>query len=437
MDFSGLAYDPLLDPTNLSTDFSNISRKRSRSTTPTPRPTAGSTGSQAVSPFAAPSVTVSLADRLSDPEQRNAALNQLLQASSTNHALDGEAVLQQLAVIVFETLDWKPHQVDRNEPTFSPWKYPTEEAKAWAEHCQASFSNRVTVMAPEKLRAVEVVLVVLRNLSFAAANARLLAFSPDILAILVGALYQGTFSSSPSNIEDSSMGGNLLAVSALHALVNLAPHLDVTGQKLFCDKLFFTQKKDEGPLVPDPSSFGLAANGVWGFGSLWLAKRLDAKEDVMTDIPKSTLLELTNAVDYVIQVWAIFPALAFILNDPKASRAVLMMAVDLLQEFVNHARVGVVGSVDKEKEKGIPSARAILVDVSTVAVPFLYRTLYSIVFPNQLRLGWLQRYVVDVAHAVSCFDPQSSVNKLFVQPFLSNSRWFSVLDTRPCLAAAR
>lgn len=370
--FASLAYDPLLDPTTPAPDINSASRKRPRSTTPTSR----SNKSQKAS---SPVPSGSLADKLLDPVQRNGALNELLRISATNYALDGDSVLKALAEIVFECLDWDHStQEEEPEPTFSPWKHCTQESKLWATRCQDCFSNKHAIMAPEKFRCIEAVVVILRNLSFAAANARLLAFSADILEILVGCLYEGTFSSVPSSVEDSNLASNTLTLSALHAMVNLAPHLDVTGQKLFCDKLFFTQKADEGPLVPDPSSFGLAVDGVWGFGSLWLAKRLDAKEDVMTDIPKSALLELTNAADYVIQCWAIFPALEFIFADPKASRSVLMMAVDLVQEFVNHARVGVVGSVEQEggNSNNIPSARAILVNMPESVLNRLTDLLY-------------------------------------------------------------
>ena len=100
--------------------------------------------------------------------------------------------------------------------------------------------------------------------------------------------------------DDSSSGANsssqssTLALPALNTLVNLAPYLDVTGQKLFCDKLFLSAKADESAMFPTPSSFGQAADGSWGFGGLWLAKRLDAKEDKLQDVTSEMLLQFTH-----------------------------------------------------------------------------------------------------------------------------------------------
>ena len=65
--------------------------------------------------------------------------------------------------------------------------------------------------------------MILRNLSFVGANLRLLAYSPAVLALLNGCLYDN----------------GSLALQALQTLVHLAPHLDVSGQKLLSDKLFY------------------------------------------------------------------------------------------------------------------------------------------------------------------------------------------------------
>ena len=380
--------DPVFD-FSADTSGGSVSRKRSRSSTPTPKAASHNTSNingddsrRDNSPSAA---SQALAARLLDPAQRNAAVNELLRASAVNYALDGDIVLEALAEVVFESLDWDQDVSGDGKPIFRPhqaWTVqPTQESKDWADHCERCFSNKghMHMIDPEKLKCVEAVVVILRNLSFSAANVRLLAFSPDVLAILVGCLYEGSFFSSPSNLEDSgssaAAGSSVLALPALHALVNIAPHLDVTGQKLFCDKLFFSPKNDDAPLMPDPSSFGQAADGVWGFGSLWLAKRLDAKEDVMTDIPKAFLLELTNASDFLVQVWSIFPALSYVFEDPKSPRALLMMAVELVQEFVNHARVG-AATMEQELDDDIPNARSILINMPDVVLERLIDLLY-------------------------------------------------------------
>ncbi|CAB9510626.1 Transcription initiation factor IIF, beta subunit [Seminavis robusta] len=382
--------------TNAGNSNTNTSsRKRSRAGSPTP-------ASRPVKVVANPTVTTAtagdksqtLAARLLDPVKRNGALNELLMQSATNYVLDGEAIVKSLVAVAFDCLDWENDDNDNNnnsnkhrQPTFLPDKAWTDhssaEAKTWATHCLDRFSHREYLMELDNVRCIEAVLIIIRNLSFAAQNARLLAFSPNVLAILTGSLYEGTFASSPSSGEDPNNPNMAppnqlpLALPALHALQNLAPHLDPEGQKLFCDKLFLTQKGDEGPLVPDPATFGQAADSVWGFGSLWLAKRLDTKEDVLTDVPGPILLDLTNAAGYIVGVWSIFPALYFIFTDPRTPRSVLIQALDLLQEFVNQARVGVVGSVEDDVSKDkIPTARAILVNLPDRVLDRLIDMLY-------------------------------------------------------------
>jgi len=106
-----------------------------------------------------------------------------------------------------------------------------------------------------------------------------------------------------------------------------------------------------------------------------LAKRFDAKEDAMIDISGTTLLELTNATDLLEQMWSIFPALSFVLQDPRAPRSVLILAVEFLQEFVNHATAG-VGIEKAQEDNDIPSARAILINIPDPVLERLIDLLY-------------------------------------------------------------
>lgn len=203
-------------------------------------------------------------------------------------------------------------------------------------------------------------------------NFRLMAYSPHLLSILIGCLYEGTWSSAPSTGEDVNSSTSTLSLQALNTLVNLAPYLDLSGQKLLCDKLFL---RIDGEInVPDAGTFGQATDGSWGFGGLWLAKRLDLREDVVSDIEDRLLLNLAGAV--MAQVWAIFPALYNVMLDPKTPRVVLMNAVELLQEFMNQARVGVVGDVPEEATGEIPSARALLVNMPETLLQRLIDLLY-------------------------------------------------------------
>lgn len=327
---------------------------------------------------------------------RNIALNDLLRITSShdiNYALDGDHVLKALAGVFYDVIGWDPESEDdddndedekgsndaddtEDEPMFvakTAWEGPlTRDGRKWEKFCRSNLGS--SNLSTEDVKCLEAIITILRNLSFVSANLRLLAYSNDVLSILVGCLYEQ--STNDAGGEDNS---NSIVLNSLSVLINLSPHLDVTGQKLFCDKLFLTSTAkgappEDGAKLPDPSTFGQAVNGSWGFGSLFLAKKLDTKEDNVQDIEKDMLLQLTQ--DYLVRVWAIFPALGNVLTDTTTSRAVTMMALELLQEFINHARVGVIGNVEDQDPEKIPDTRAILVyipsDLLTRLADFLY-----------------------------------------------------------------
>jgi len=295
------------------------------------------------------------------------------------YSLNGDSTLDGLVEVFFDVIEWTPLE-ESDPPIFHSQRawtsHPTKDSAAFAHFCKRKLT--MGNLSPEKKRHLDSVIVIIRNLSFVAANLRLLAYSPRIMQILVGSLYEKCNSKNcgGDDFGASSSTSGLLALSALNALVNLAPYLDVTGQKMLCDKLFYSVgTSEEAPVVPSPEIFGQAANGAWGFGSLWLAKRFDAKEDIVQDISPKLLRLLTQK--HIVAIWSIFPALAEVLADSTASRSVVMTAVELLQEFINHARVGVVGSVeDQEGASGIPNARAILAHIPGKALERLIGLLY-------------------------------------------------------------
>lgn len=350
------------------------SRKRPRSVSPTPTSNAGTTFGS--------SIGANLLKHLKDPLTRNGALNKLMQQTmkhENNYSLHGDEVLQGLAHIFYDAIGWEGSDYDE-EPTFqsqNAWTgHVTKEAQDFADFCKMKLSKGNLRL--EDKRYLEAVLVILRNLSFVAANLRLLAYSPFIINILVGSLYEGSVGKNCGGDDSGliSQSTSILALPALQVLVNLAPYLDVTGQKLLCDKLFFSSGlTEDAPLLPSPKTFGQAANGSWGFGSLWLAKRLDTKEDLVQDVPPNLLRMLTE--EHLIGVWSIFPAMAHVLTDSTAPRLVIMAMVELLQEFISHARVGLVGTVEEqEKLSEIPSARAILVRMPDAVLRRLAALLY-------------------------------------------------------------
>jgi len=289
-----------------------------------------------------------VAAQLSNQKTQTNTLNALLTTTASheiNYTLgneqDGQLVVDALVEIAFEALGSRP--VESLNPSFKPetiWeKPPSREALAWATCC----SDRLQ----QSNRTLDVVMVILRNLSFVAANLRLLAHKNDILYLLCGCLYEKHMGLS---IEETSS----LSLSALQCLANLAPYLDVTGQRLTCDKLFLDlQSLDERDMFPTNSqTYGIAMQGL-GWGGLWLAKRLDVKEDRI-DVSKDTVLEVAQA--HLVPLWSIFHGLSSLLCDSKSPRQHVIVAMDLLKEFLEQV-------TGLESANQLPSMRSILLQI--------------------------------------------------------------------------
>ncbi len=303
-------------------------RKRSRSTTPTNNMDDVDTKESR------------WIEQLQNDKTRTSGINELLQLSSrtdVSYSLVDDQLLRSLVDIAFQEMNWVFRSEHNRHVIFSShetWQHPpTEHLRAWTQHCQQHSS----VFQSPVLAAI---LMIVRNLSFAAANGRLMAYTDACVAWLVGCLY----------------GPEAIVLNALQTIVNLQAHFDVSGQKLLIDSLFYAPTPD-GPVVPKA---GRLTQGQWGMGGVWLARHLDGKEDIMTDVSLDFIL--CHTVDQLVTVWSIFWALRHLIMGLKTSRPVLLLALDFMQEAITSARVGVVGNVDDEVEEGsIPSLRAILV----------------------------------------------------------------------------
>ena len=327
----------------------NRKRERPQSTSPVPNRdrTSNSRPTSRAKQHSLPNASI-LASRLTNPITRIHTLNTLLKTTASheiNYALgnepDGELVMDALVQIAFEELGSNPQE--SSMPIFDPetvWsKPPSKEALVWSEFC----SRRLE----EPSQTLDVVLVILRNLSFVALNLRLLAHNNQVIYLLCGCLYETHVGLS---VEETSS----LSLSALHCLVNLAPYLDVTGQRLMCDRYFLDlQSLDERDMFPSKShTYGIAKQGL-GWGGLWLAKRLDFKEDRM-DIPKTMVLEVAQS--HLVPVWSIFHGLTRVLCDHEAPRQNVIMAMDLLKEFFDQV-------TELEGKNQLPSMRSILLHI--------------------------------------------------------------------------
>lgn len=297
--------------------------------------------------------------RSGDLSRRNAELNELLQLSY-NHdvgfSVTSDIILRALAeAVILDCLQWKDADSIQKEKfiifrSAKAWTCPpTARMEAWARHC----CNVQLEKNSDSIKVCEAISMILRNFSFSGANLRLLAYSPDILHTLTAFLYIGSKDDSyRRNATESS-----LALNALQTLLNLARYLDVTGQQLLTDKLFYDGRNPasvaDNPSVPNAADFGRCVTGEWsGFGVAWLAKRLDTREDTIENVPMDLLLNLTE--DYLVAVWGIFPALHEIFVDKRSTRNVILLALDLLQELNTMARVGLVGGVQEENPDIMP-----------------------------------------------------------------------------------
>ena len=136
-----------------------------------------------------------LAAQLNEPSKRNEALNELMKltaAPELSYSLDGEEILVALVDIFFDALGWQGRRpaYARSKPVFSSmnaWtRHVTPENEEWASFCSMQLAKGK--LGINTLKLLEVVLLIMRNLSFVASNHRLMAYSPDVLNVLVGAL---------------------------------------------------------------------------------------------------------------------------------------------------------------------------------------------------------------------------------------------------------
>ena len=357
------------------TASASSSRKRSRSSTPVPQRPAAAVVERPES-----ADDQARAAALRNPSTRVAALNALLRLTASheiNYAVTGDSVITELVNIALECVQWvEPEEDDEDDdPVFSSdraWRQtPTTRNDRWAEHWKEQLGPNRLNLKPNALKTLEVLVMIFRNMSFVGANLRMFAYSPAVVEVLIGCMYDGTQGGAE---EASAPSSTALAVAAMQALLHMVPMLDLSGQKLLADRLFYTpQASKDGPMIPNPEAFGQTVG--WGFGGMWLAKRLDTKEDVMSDVKKDFLLSFTS--EYLVSVWSIFPALFQVLTSTMTPRSVLIMAVDLLQELVNQARIGVVGSAHLEDDPDeIPTLRVVLVKMPDPLIARLIDFLY-------------------------------------------------------------
>ena len=266
----------------------------------------------------------------------------------------------------------------------------------WAEHCALALSQPNPSHAAPGVRVGEAeyavlhaVVLVVRNLSFVAANGRFLVHSLGMLRVLSGCLYFRAFQRSDEDDRGRQGGANNsnVCLHALHALMNLAAQLDCTGRRIFSDMVLLDpnwiapeeEEEEEGEgeggggvqsskrrrkarapsrggsqgrirsqadvalaeadlakSVLPKAGYGLAS--VLGFGGLKIAKNFDIRDETLSRVPDDVVRTLV--APHVRSVLALFPALRYCLGVSN-NRAVVVAAMELMGELIdqpeNHA----------------------------------------------------------------------------------------------------
>ncbi|KAL3795633.1 hypothetical protein HJC23_002040 [Cyclotella cryptica] len=287
-----------------------------------------------------------------DPEKVSWALNGLLKATAdveSNYCLGvgGEKVISALCQLFDETIGWdepnEGNEVDDFKnlaPNVSHWRASSLIGKheRWRSFCRdklasqlASSSDPSLLIDPETdVRVLDMVVIILRNLSYVAQNLRFLAHSESALRVLTGALYYrgyavgvgGGEAHQGEDVQSSSHQSNM-CVYSIQALINMAPLIDVTGRQIFIDRVFLeSDEKEITSTVPDQTStgndnkefptYGIASR--LGFGGMHLAKQYDSKAETIDAISDDVVWALVGS--HVRTTLAIFPALSSVM-DPN------------------------------------------------------------------------------------------------------------------------
>jgi hypothetical protein len=186
-----------------------------------------------------------------DAEHVSRALNALLKASAdvdVNYCLGvgGEKVISALCQLFDETIGWDDEDTEdenidfkRLEPNASHWGDASLNGKhkRWRELCRAKFASPLSASSNPSLLIdhetevpiLDMILAILRNLSFVAQNLRFLLYSEDALRILTGALYYRGYSVAPQKGDEGhslSHHSNMCVYCELESFVRLLRTLD-------------------------------------------------------------------------------------------------------------------------------------------------------------------------------------------------------------------
>lgn len=364
-------------------DAGACSRKRPRS--PMPAAAAASTPDPSPRPaknFCSDAPTLAASIRSSDPSTSAAALNALLRTSSddkANYALGrgGNDVVDALVEAFDGAIRWDGGEDifdvgDEDEGDLTPsagtWYEggaddaqdgtlvlgePTVGPAVWTSFCRRRLAppmssphiNPSEFVTDADVRTLDVIVVIIRNLSYVAGNLRYLAHSPGVLRILGGCLYYRAFAREGDEEADAAKFGrgattsasnHNICVHALHALLNLAPMLDPTGRKVFTDRLLLDPTKpgsEAASVVPhDSDKYGQAKS--LGLGGMLIARRFEVRDDALSKVPDDIVRTLSAPL--IRAVLSLFPALLHSLHC-ECNRPVVSCSLEVLSTIADNA----------------------------------------------------------------------------------------------------
>jgi len=400
-------------PPNYETPNSNSRKRHRTSTTTAAQPPSIPTSHQGDPPNA-----ITLSAHLSSSNSDdiiNTALNKLLKLTSDhdlNYALGtrGELVLEQLVVLFDDTIGWKGgtrkrrrrNTVDDEDgdeieseddeddderkalltPSKKTWQTKADNNKPnpnldWLTFCAKKFashslttsssmmpSHTITfdnvLTSEHEIRRLEVIVMILRNLSYVQANIRfLLHATPDTIRLITGALAFRNFVTNktergPKSERDEDLGtgnsSNNICLHAVHTLMNLAPYLEWTGRKVFMDVMLLNNKEtsdDTTPTTPHHHKTPITTVDIksivpsknygkihsWGMGGMHLAKKFEVKDETFSKVPQSTINPIVGT--HIRSVLSIFPPLVGLLSI-TSSRALAVASLELWKELVDN-----------------------------------------------------------------------------------------------------
>jgi len=243
-----------------------------------------------------------------NPDQVIGALNSLLKWSAdhdVNFALGegGERVTQALVDIVDEIIGWSRgncefYDFDIHDPlemiVSKTWKKQTHilprseselmASSSWVDFCSIRLgpSTLNTTFTPShippaltltdsndeksahKIKILEVIAMILRNLSYVSANLRYLSHNLGILRILTLSLYFRNFVTGKQErgpkAEREELGtgnsANNMCLHAVQTILNLAPILDCSAMSIFLDKMFLNPESTTTPIIASSGRTG-------------------------------------------------------------------------------------------------------------------------------------------------------------------------------------